>query len=105
MVERTPLAPWTNLAKIFTEFFEGLGVVNAGDEVLSFHSHSHHVQTGFSIHSNGLVNASMPLHGLQSKFKEFQFEVTTHLIICHAEASTYTYKVPEALLTYRRKHS
>ncbi len=105
MAERIPRSEWTNLAKTFTEFFDGLGAVNVDNELLSFHSPSHHVQTGFSIHSSGLVNASMPLHGLQSKFEEFEFHPTSHLIICHAEASTYTYKVPDVLLTNRRQRS
>jgi len=94
MAERIARAQWTNLAKTFTEFFDGLGVVNADKELLSFHSHSHHVQTGFSIHSNGLVNASMPLHGLQSKF---EVDWSTHpcrFMVCNRSSKNLSFILP-----------
>ena len=89
MAERIPRSEWTNLAKTFTKFFDGLGAVNVDNELLSFHSPSHHVQTGFSIHSSGLVNASMPLHGLQSKFEEFEFLQKLDEVSCLSLSKEY----------------
>lgn len=101
MSEPIHLTQWEHLTTTFTSFFDGIGKVEINLESLAFHSLPSDVRTNFSIHRNGMVNARMPLHGLDSMFNEFEFEHSSRRITCRSEASTYTYQVPQALLSNR----
>jgi hypothetical protein len=85
----------------FLSFFEGLGETNATSNALTFNSVPPHVVTGFSISSNGEVNAAMPLHRISIKFSSFEFDDRENMVHCTADGRSYTYTVPAEILNHR----
>lgn len=98
---RIPLTDWERLHQEFMVFFEGLGETNATPNALAFTSMPPHVATGFSITSQGEVNATMPLHQISIQFSSFEFDHQQHMVHCKAEDRSYTYTVPNEILNYR----
>lgn len=96
-----PLANWKELHEEFISFFEGLGETNATSNALTFNSVPPHVATGFSITSNGEVNAAMPLHQISIQFSSFEFEHQKNMVHCVAEGRSYSYTVPSEILNRR----
>lgn len=101
MTNRISITNWTELSSEFSQFFDGLGAVTVTHDCLEFQSHPNHVQTGFTVHITGFVNASMPLHGLDARFERFEFKQTPPQVMCHGQDTTYTYKVPQELIAHR----
>lgn len=95
------LSQWNGLEKAFQTFFSGLGCIEVSPEQLHFHSLPPHVQTQFTIHANGVVNASMPLHGLEAVFLSFEFNQDHNTVHCRGKEVTYSYNVPLELLQKR----
>jgi hypothetical protein len=95
------LSQWHELNNAFQTFFYGLGQVETSHERLHFRSSPPHVQTQFTIHANGSVNASMPLHGLEAVFQSFEFNQERNTVCCFGTEATYTYNVPQELLQKR----
>lgn len=95
------LSQWQELKLEFQSFFEGLGQIDATTERLHFRSVPPHVQTQFTIHANGILNASMPLHGLEALFDGFEFDHMRKTVSCTGNGATYTYTVPQELLQLR----
>ena len=98
---RIPLTNWEQLHEEFLSFFEGLGETNATSNALTFNSVPPHVVTGFSISSNGEVNAAMPLHRISIKFSSFEFDDRENMVHCTADGRSYTYTVPAEILNHR----
>ena len=95
------LSQWHELKDAFQAFFHGLGRVEANPERLHFYSLPPHVQTQFTIHANGSVNASMPLHGLEAVFQSVEFDQDHNTVQCRGKEAIYTYIVPRELLQKR----
>ncbi|MDP6188192.1 MAG: hypothetical protein QF699_02605 [Candidatus Poseidoniaceae archaeon] len=98
---RIPLTNWEQLHEEFLSFFEGLGETNATSNALTFNSVPPHVVTGFSISSNGEVNAAMPLHQISIPFSSFEFDHHKNMVHCVAEGRSYNYTVPSEILNRR----
>ena len=98
---RIPLTNWEQLHEEFLLFFEGLGETNATSTALTFNSVPPHVITGFSITSNGEVNAAMPLHQISIQFSSFEFDYHKNMVHCVAEGRSYNYTVPGEILNRR----
>lgn len=98
---RIPLTNWERLTHEFTSFFEGLGEMTTTSNALTFNSMPSHVATGFSITSNGEVNAAMPLHRISIKFSSFEFDDRENMVHCTADGRSYTYTVPAEILNHR----
>ena len=98
---RIPLTNWEQLHEEFLSFFEGLGETNATSTALTFNSVPPHVVTGFSITSNGEVNAAMPLHQISIQFSYFEFDHQENMVHCTADGRSYTYTVPTEILNHR----
>ena len=92
------LSQWQELKVAFQSFFGELGEIDATNERLHFRSVPPHVQTQFTIHANGIVTASMPLHGLEALFDGFEFDHIRNAVCCTGNGATYTYTVPQELL-------
>ena len=98
---RIPLTNWERLTQEFISFFEGLGEMNTTSNALTFNSMPPHVATGFSITSNGEVNAAMPLHQISIQFSSFEFDHHKNMVHCVAEGRSYNYTVPGEILNRR----
>lgn len=98
MATSLQLSQWQELKVAFQSFFDELGQIDATTERLHFRSVPPYVQTQFTIHANGIVNASMPLHGLEALFDGFEFDHIRKTVCCTGNGTTYTYTVPQELL-------
>jgi len=101
MTEGIAVEQWSELEKIFSDFFAGLGEVSSTNEIMTYRSNPPSVSTVFAIHRDGCVDASMPLHGIEAIFEFFEFDALENSIVCRGQRGSYTYRVPAELLLLR----
>ena len=95
------ISDWESLSEAFREMFEGLGKVEASDSSLQYESVPPDVATGTSLSRDGAMLASMPLHGIDSRFERVQIDDRRESIRLIGPTMDYTYRVPPAILRRR----
>tara|TARA_Y100000766_G_scaffold249509_1_gene231977 strand:+ start:176 stop:541 length:366 start_codon:yes stop_codon:yes gene_type:complete len=95
------ITQWDEICDNFREMFQGLGIVKTTDVLLSFSSIEPYVSTGISLARDGAMAANMPLHNLDSRFDTVTFDELFEKITLSGHGFTYTYKIPEELLSIR----
>ena len=92
---------WEMLSRAFSGMFEGLGAVDVSESKLEFASFPSDVSTGISLSRDGAMLASMPLHGIDSRFERVQIDDRRDSIRLIGPSMDYTYRVPPAILRRR----
>ena len=92
---------WEMLSRAFSVMFEGLGAVDVSESKLEFASFPSDVSTGISLSRDGSMLASMPLHGIDSRFERAQIDDRRESIRLIGPSMDYTYRVPPAILRRR----
>ena len=101
VVKEIGISDWEGLSEAFREMFEGLGKVEASDTSLKYESVPPDVATGISLSRDGAMLASMPLHGIDSRFERVQIDDRMESIRLIGPSMDYTYRVPPAILRRR----
>ena len=92
------LSDWKEICHLFRRMFHSLGEISASANSISFTSHNHLVMTSVSITSDGNLIATMPLHGVESKFDRIFFSPTLDFFDVSGPNFHYKYKIPTELL-------
>ena len=87
---------WSAVKATFAAFFAGLGAVTIDDDAVAFTAAS--VGTGFELRRDGTSSSFMPLHGLEARWDEVAFDDDANEVRIRSAGTTYTYRVPPALL-------
>ena len=95
------LSDWKEICQLFKRMFHSLGDVSASANSISFTSHNHLVMTSVSITSDGDLIATMPLHGVESKFDRIFFSPRLDFFEVNGPNFQYKYKIPSELLNSR----
>ena len=95
------LSDWEEICRFFKRMFHSLGDVSASASSLSFTSLDHLVTTSVSITSDGDLIATMPLHGVESKFDRIFFSPRLDFFEVNGPNFQYKYKIPSELLNSR----
>ena len=101
VVKEIGISDWEGLSEVFSEMFDGLGKVEASDSSLQYESVPPDVATGISLSRDGSMLASMPLHGIDSRFERVQIDDRRESIRLIGPSMDYTYRVPPAILRRR----
>ena len=89
---------WPEVASTFEDFFGGLGKITSTDEAVSF-SALPRVNTTLELRRDGTSSSFMPLHDLQSTWKEsVTFDNTAFEVVLTDGATSYRYRIPPVLL-------
>tara|TARA_Y100001970_G_C14231951_1_gene859185 strand:+ start:1601 stop:1942 length:342 start_codon:yes stop_codon:yes gene_type:complete len=102
-VDEYPIEDWNDLSSALRAVFEDLGNFQANTSSLEFTSYSSDVATGVSITSEGNILASMPLHGIESRFDRVRIDERKESIRFIGPDMDYTYRIPPAILRRREK--
>ena len=89
---------WEKISECFVKMFQGLGSIEASEEMLQFTSIEPYVATGISLSRQGKMAANMPLHSLDSTFNRVQFDNSLESLTLIGETFCYTYRIPTELL-------
>ena len=71
------------------------------DSGIAFTSKPPDVKTGLQLRKDGVLAASMPLHGIQAKIKTLRWDASLTWVELAGDELSYTYRIPEALLKHR----
>jgi hypothetical protein len=86
---------WPAVAAAFKSFFSQLaGTVGQTDDEVEFDAGF----TGLTIHREGTSRSFMPLHDLNARWEEIEFDEIAHEVTLIGDGATYTYRVPPQLL-------
>lgn len=96
------LSDWKEICQLFRRMFHSLGEISASANSISFTSHDHHVMTSVSIRSDGNLIATMPLHGVESKFHLIFFSPNLDFFEVSGPNFQYKYQIPFELLNSRK---
>jgi hypothetical protein len=86
---------WDELTAAFRTFFGGAGQVEIDESEAVFTAPT----TGFSIRVDGTSRSFMPLHRFGAAWDEIEFDFDSHEVHLRGESATYTYRIPEDLLS------
>ena len=92
---------WDKISECFVKMFQGLGSIEASEEMLQFTSIEPYVATGISLTRQGKLAANMPLHCLDSTFNRVQFDNPLESLTLIGDGFHYTYRIPDEILAIR----
>ena len=95
------LAEWESISKVFQRMFSGLGRIESLPDKLTFNSDDQFVITSVCITTQGDLIASMPLHGVESKFERIFFSHNLDSFEVSGPNFQYKYQIPFELLNSR----
>tara|TARA_B100000768_G_C11166071_1_gene326639 strand:- start:50 stop:361 length:312 start_codon:yes stop_codon:yes gene_type:complete len=101
MVFEMNIENWDAICSTFQDFFEKLGVIEITDSYVSFSSYPDDVITHFRINSDGMLSASMPLHGIGIKINNVEFDKIQNRVRTNGVEINYEYQVPKNILRRR----
>lgn len=96
------LSDWKEICQLFRRMFHSLGEISDSANSISFTSHDRHVMTSVSIRSDGNLIATMPLHGVESKFHLIFFSPNLDFFEVSGPNFQYKYQIPFELLNSRK---
>ena len=92
------LKPWRDFCLCFQEFFSEYGNVTLSATHADFTSYPGDVVTHFQINSDGLLSASMPMHGVDGKFESVVFDTKLNIVRASSSEINYEYHIPKEIL-------
>ena len=98
VIMKFQIEEWGKISEWFVKMFQGLGRVEATEEILQFSSVEPHVATGISLSMRGKMAANMPLHSLDSTFNQIEFGNSLELLTLTGDSFHYTYRIPDEIL-------
>ena len=94
-------AAWADVSAAFARFFDGLGVVDIGEQTVRFRAED----TGFDLGADGSSSAFMPLHEARLTWNWVTFDHEAATVTLSDGASRYVYRVPRRLVDARSGHA
>ena len=95
------ISEWREICSAFTEMFDGLGIVEVSDNVVSYKSTKPYVATGISLDNQGRLLANMPLHSIETEFDIVQISADKSSINLIGKSMNYVYHIPSEILKSR----
>lgn len=101
VIMKFQIEEWGKISEWFVKMFQGLGSVEASEEMLQFTSIEPYVATGISLSRQGKMAANMPLHNLDSTFHQIAFDGSLESLTLTGDGFHYTYRIPDEILAIR----
>lgn len=101
VIMKFQIEEWGKISEWFVKMFQGLGRVEATEEILQFSSVEPHVATGISLSMRGKMAANMPLHSLDSTFNQIEFGNSLESLTLTGDNFHYTYRIPNEILAIK----
>ncbi len=95
------LSDWEAVVNVFHDLFGGLGDIEHDESGISFTSRPPDVDTGLSLRKDGLIAASMPLHGMEAKVHSLRWDASRTWVELVGDGVHYRYRIPTELLRHR----
>lgn len=97
------ISDWDGVVRALREIFHGMGIVREDEDGVAFESAAPGVLTGLSVRRDGLLAASMPLHGVEARVDRLLWDESRSWVRLVGEGLTYTYRIPPELLRHRSR--
>jgi len=98
---KAALSDWDAIVRAFYVLFDGLGKIEQHETCIAFESIAPDVATSLTLRRDGLLAASMPLHGMQAKVTTLHWDSSMTWVELAGEGLSYTYRIPAELLRHR----
>ena len=100
-VHETSLAAWDRVVDAFQDIFDGLGDISKNGDSIQFESRMPGVSTAIVLRRDGLIGASMPLHGVEARMESVRWDGSRSWVQLVGKDISYTYRIPPELLRHR----